>query len=116
MEFVGKFDVNVVDERKIEYVRRRNNQGTCTDERKHCDETKLHNLLLATSGLALGSGRKLIGCWVIGWVKIKSCCPASNIHTYDIIYFNCYNVSLRKVIFIYPLVSTNSSLPVNRIK
>lgn len=27
MEFVGKFDVNVVDERKIEYVRRRNNQG-----------------------------------------------------------------------------------------
>lgn len=93
-------------------------RGTCTDERKHCDETKLHNLLLATSGLALGSGRKLIGCWVIGWVKIKSCCPASNIHTYDtdIIYFNCYNVSLRKVIFIYPLVSTNSSLPVNRIK
>lgn len=30
MEFVGKFvqfDVIVVDERKIEYVRRRNNQG-----------------------------------------------------------------------------------------
>lgn len=75
---------------------------------------KLHNLLLATSGLTLGSGRKLIGCWVIGWVKIKSCCPGI------IVYFNCYNVFRfrKRYIYIYTrsLVTMNFSLPVSRIK